>query len=173
MCKKLTPDVYVKSIYHIDFDKLKKKGITAIITDLDNTLVAYDQDYPCNQLQDWFASLQQHGFSVAIVSNNAPERVDKFAAALDVPAFPHAVKPRRRAFRKALELLDVSPGQAAVVGDQVFTDVLGGNRLGLFTILVVPVSKKDFFGTKITRKLELLVLRRLKLQGLTDSPDDP
>ncbi len=173
MCKKLTPDVYVKSIYQIDFNKLKKKGITAIITDLDNTLVAYDQDYPCDQLRDWFASLEQHGFSVAIVSNNAPERVGKFATALEVPAFPKAIKPRRKAFRKALDALGVDARQAAVVGDQVFTDVLGGNRMGLFTILVVPVSKKDFFGTKITRKFELLVLRRLKLQGLTDSPDDP
>lgn len=172
MLKKLTPDLYVKSIYHIDLQRLWQQGIRAIITDLDNTLVAWDDPLPGARLEQWVEQVQRHGFSVFIVSNNSPERVDKFARALGVPAISKAVKPRRGAFRTALDTLQVNPQQAAVVGDQIFTDVLGGNRLGLYTILVVPLSNKEFFGTKFARTLEILILRRLKLKGLTDSPDD-
>lgn len=173
MIKLLTPDVYVKSIYHIDLDKLKKKGITAIIADLDNTLAAWDDLLPGQKLVEWLAKVRDQGFKVFIVSNNKKARVDKFAEALGVPAIPKAIKPRRGAFRLALDTLGVTPQQAAVVGDQIFTDVLGGNRLGLFTILVIPVSGKEFFGTKFSRAMERMILRRLKLVGLTESPDDP
>jgi len=106
-------------------------------------------------------------------SNNSQDRVQKFAEAFGVPAISKAIKPRRGAFRIACDSLGVTPGETAVVGDQVFTDVLGGNRLGVYTILVVPVSEKEFFGTKIMRMMERFVLRKLKMRGLTDSPDDP
>lgn len=173
MLKILTPNLYVKSIYDIDLAKLSDRGIRAIITDLDNTLVAWDVPLPGTKLEQWFEQVKQHGFSVFIVSNNSPERVDKFAQALNVPAISKAVKPRRGAFRTALETLHVAPQEAAVVGDQIFTDVLGGNRLGLFTILVMPLSNKEFFATKFARTLEIMILRRLKVQGFTDSPQDP
>jgi len=170
--EKLTPDLYVKSVFHIDVDDLQRRGIRAIITDLDNTLVAWDDPLPNQRLLTWLKGVQSKGFSVFIVSNNSQERVRKFAEAFGVPAISKAVKPRRGAFRAACEFLGVEPEQAAVIGDQVFTDVLGGNRLGLYTILVVPVSGKEFFGTKIVRTMERFVLRRLKMRGLTDSPDD-
>jgi HAD superfamily phosphatase (TIGR01668 family) len=170
--KKLTPDLYVKSIYHIDLDDLQRRGIRAIITDLDNTLVAWDDPLPNQRLIAWLKGAQAKGFSVYIVSNNSRDRVQKFARAFGVPAISKAVKPRRGAFRAACEAMGVETREAAIVGDQIFTDVLGGNRLGAYTILVVPVSDKEFFGTKIMRMLERLVLRRLKAWGLTASPDE-
>ncbi|MGI6364905.1 MAG: YqeG family HAD IIIA-type phosphatase [Bacillota bacterium] len=172
MLKKLTPDLYVKSIYHIDLDDLQRRGIRAIITDLDNTLVAWDDPLPNQRLIAWLKGAQAKGFSVYIVSNNSRDRVQKFARAFGVPAISKAIKPRRGAFRTACEAMGVEPKEAAIVGDQVFTDVLGGNRLGAYTILVVPVSDREFFGTKIMRMLERLVLRRLKAWGVTDSPDE-
>lgn len=173
MFKKLTPDLYVKSVFHIDLDDLHKRGIKAIITDLDNTLVAWDDPLPNEKLLGWLKGVQGSGFSVYIVSNNSKERVRKFAEAFGVPAISKATKPRRGAFRTACDELGVKPEEAAVVGDQIFTDVLGGNRLGLYTILVVPVSGKEFIGTKFVRTIERFVLRSLKKRGLTDSPDDP
>ncbi|MTI94945.1 MAG: YqeG family HAD IIIA-type phosphatase [Firmicutes bacterium] len=172
MLEKFSPNLYVKSIYHIDLDKLWNRGIRAIITDLDNTLVAWDSPLPDQRLMEWLGMVQAKGFAVFIVSNNSRDRVDKFAKAVGIPAISKAIKPRRGAFRTALETLGVSATETAVVGDQIFTDVLGGNRHGLFTILVLPVSDKEFFGTKINRALEQMVLRRLKRRGLTDSPDD-
>lgn len=168
--EKLAPDYYVKSVYDLDLDALYARGIRAIITDLDNTLVSWDDPLPNAGLLEWLKKVQDKGFSVYIVSNNSQERVRKFAQAFGVPAISKAVKPRRRAFRMACEAMGVTLAETAVIGDQIFTDVLGGNRLGVFTILVVPVSDKEFIGTKIMRKLESLVLRKLKARGLTDCP---
>ena len=120
----------------------------------------------------WLKGVQAKGFSVYIVSNNSRDRVQKFARAFGVPAISKAVKPRRGAFRTACEAMGVKPQEAAIVGDQVFTDVLGGNRLGVYTILVAPVSGKEFVGTKFMRMLERVVLRKLKMLGLTDSPNE-
>lgn len=172
MLKKLTPDLYVKSIYHIDLEDLHRRGIKAIIADLDNTLVAWDDPLPDQRLIAWLKGVQAKGFSVYIVSNNSRDRVQKFARAFGVPAISKAVKPRRGAFRTACEAMGVKPQEAAIVGDQVFTDVLGGNRLGVYTILVAPVSGKEFVGTKFMRMLERVVLRKLKMLGLTDSPNE-
>jgi len=169
---KLTPDLYVKSVFHINLEELYQKGVRAIITDLDNTLVAWDDPLPNERLLGWLKGVQSRGFSVYIVSNNSSDRVEKFAEAFGVPAISKAIKPRRKAFRIACDSMGVTPNQTAVVGDQIFTDVLGGNRLGVYTILVVPVSDKEFFGTKIMRAFERFVLRKLKVRGLTDSPDD-
>ena len=92
------------------------------------------------------------------------------ARVLDVPAISKARKPSRRAFRQALATLGTTEKETAVVGDQLFTDVLGGNRLGLYTVLVMPLSKREFFGTKAIRSLERIVLRRLIRRGLVEKP---
>ena len=78
----------------------------------------------------------------------------------------HPVKPRRRAFRKALEELKLSVSDVAVLGDQIFTDVLGGNRMGLYTILVTPISDKEFIWTKLMRQFERLILKYLQRKNL-------
>ncbi len=166
MLNLLCPDIYLESIYQLDLSKLKKKGIKGIITDLDNTLIAWDENEIYPQLDDWFKILKEEGFKVCIVSNNSLERVSEFADIFGIPAIPKAVKPRRRAFRLAMEKMQLKPEEAAVLGDQVFTDVLGGNRLGLFTILVIPVSEREFIGTKVVRQAEKFVLKRLKNKGM-------
>jgi hypothetical protein len=170
--KILVPDIYVKSVYDLDLDELYAKGIRAIITDLDNTLVPWDDPLPNEGLLKWLTQVQNKGFSVYIVSNNSRERVQKFANAFGVPAISKAVKPRRRAFRIACQEMGVTLEETAVIGDQIFTDVLGGNRLGVFTILVVPVSDNEFFGTKIMRMLERFILRKLKVQATAGSNNE-
>jgi len=69
-----------------------------------------------------------------------------------------------------MDILETTPGETAVVGDQLFTDILGGNRLGLFTVLVIPMSKREFIGTKIVRMLEKVLLYRLAKKGVIDIP---
>lgn len=162
----LCPDVYLESIYELDLNKLKKKGIRGIITDLDNTLIAWNDDTIYPKLAEWFKILKEENFKVCIVSNNSRGRVKIFSDMLEIPAIPKAVKPRRKAFRVALDKMGLQPREAAVVGDQLFTDVLGGNRLGLFTVLVIPVSEREFIGTKIVRKVERWVLKKLQHKGL-------
>ena len=156
MLKKLTPDLYVKSIYHIDLDDRQRRGIRAIITDLDNTLVAWDDPLPNQRLIAWLKGAQAKGFSVYIVSNNSRDRVQKFARAFGVPAISTAIKPRRGAIRTACEAMGVEPKEAAMVGDQVFTESWG-NRLGL-TPSGGARRDKEFWTRSCA--LERLVLRR-------------
>ncbi len=161
----LYPRQYVNSVQQIDLKQLKEKGIKGIIADLDNTLVPWNEDAHYPEAVAWLQKIKEAGFSVCIVSNNHPRRGKTLAGIFSIPFIWQAVKPRRRAFRKALELMKIKPSQAAVVGDQVFTDILGGNRLGLYTILVRPLKKQEFIGTKIMRQVEKFILYNLRRKG--------
>lgn len=160
------PDLFVQTIYEIDFKALQHQGIKAIITDLDNTLVASDRPNATPELVNWLETLQSMGFRVIIVSNNRETRVSKFARPLNVPYIPTAKKPFNTPFRKALNRLEVTPDQTVVIGDQLFTDVLGGNLAGLYTILVVPVSQTEGLGTKLNRVFEKFVFHWMKTRGM-------
>lgn len=154
----LIPDQRLNDIFEIDPEYLHSLGIKGIITDMDNTLVPWSDRTVYPKLSAWFADLKERGFALFIVSNNSKDRGIQLARELDIPAIWYAVKPRRKAFRKALAQMNLSPAEVAVVGDQVLTDVLGGKRLGLHTILVTPISEKEFIWTKLTRMLERLLV---------------
>lgn len=162
----LRPAEYRRSIFAIDLDKLKRLGYRAIMLDLDNTLVRWNHPDPTPPLVEWLRRVRAMGFLPCIVSNNSGSRVSEFAAKLDIPFISNAVKPRRRGFREAMNLLGVQPGETVVVGDQIFTDILGGNRAGAYTILVVPIDPKEFFLTQLVRKVERRLLRHLHRKGL-------
>ncbi|MBC7217084.1 MAG: YqeG family HAD IIIA-type phosphatase [Candidatus Caldatribacterium sp.] len=154
------PRLFVDSLEDIDLGKLKDLGIRGLIVDLDNTLVAWGAfDLP-ERIVRWVERAKGEGFAICIVSNALEGRVAYFARHLAIPGISKAQKPRRGAFRVALETLGLQRNEVAVVGDQVFTDVFGGNRLGLFTILVRPISKREFITTRLGRFFERLILRR-------------
>lgn len=162
----LLPALYVESIYHIDLKKLKDRGIDTIITDLDNTLVPWVENKVNQELMDWLEALRQEGFKVCLVSNAVEKRIASFRAQMNLPGLSKARKPMRRAFLQALDMLGSTPQSTAMIGDQIFTDILGGNRLGLYTVLVVPLSKQEFIGTKIVRIFERWLLRHLVPEGM-------
>lgn len=154
----LRPDAEADSIYAIDPSALRARGIRGVILDLDNTIVPWGAwDVP-QALGPWIAAARAVGLRLCIVSNNAGARVAHLAAALDLPAVTGAWKPRRRALRRALGMMGTGPDATALIGDQVFTDVLGGNRLGLHTILVHPQSRREFPLTRITRLAERVLV---------------
>ncbi|MDR5658115.1 YqeG family HAD IIIA-type phosphatase [Serpentinicella sp. ANB-PHB4] len=157
--KLLTPHMYAESIFDINLEKLKEKNIKGLIIDIDNTLVAWDIKYANEKTTKWLQSLQKEGFKVCLVSNNTENRVVTFNEALKLPAIHRANKPRRKAFKKALKILETDIDTTAIIGDQIFTDILGGNRMGLFTVLVVPIVSKEFWWTNFVRKIERHVLR--------------
>jgi len=157
----LRPNVYVDAIGQISLEDLSNRGIKGVIVDLDNTLTEWNKDQIPPEIEGWLRVVREQGFGLCLVSNNAKTRVARVAECLDIPFVYKAGKPRRRAFRQAMDLLGTEPGSTAVVGDQIFTDVFGGNRLGLYTILVVPISRHEFIGTRMMRQLEWLVLRHL------------
>lgn len=164
--KYFLPDQYLQSVYHLNLNDLRKKNIKGIITDLDNTLIEWDRPEATPELLDWFRLVEQQGFQVTIVSNNKKERVGKVCAQANIPFIHSARKPLRKAFIKAQKKMKLPKEQVIVIGDQVLTDIFGGNRAGFHTVLVVPVSSSDGFLTKINRKIERRVLKRLKEKGL-------
>lgn len=159
MLSLLRPREYVASIYHIDLNRLWEMGIRGIVTDLDNTLVEWNAPAATPKLVAWTTALLDRGFQVCIVSNNDAARVSEFARPLGIPALHKARKPRRASFFEALRVLGTTPAETAMVGDQLFTDVLGGNRSGLYTILVAPIHRREFVGTRLVRVAERAVLR--------------
>lgn len=172
MFKSVIPDMYVPSIYQIDIVALQKKGITSFIVDLDNTLVEAACLEATPKLIKWLQNMQEVGFQVIIVSNNNKTRVSDFCQPLDIPFIYTAKKPLSQAFRKALKLLDTSKNETVVIGDQLLTDVLGGNRMGLYTILVAPMSvETEGFFTRINRKMERYFFRWMKKNGYLHRED--
>ncbi|WP_374713003.1 YqeG family HAD IIIA-type phosphatase [Symbiobacterium terraclitae] len=162
----LRPAEYHKSIFEIDLDKLRRMGKRAIMLDLDNTLVRWNDPTPTPALLDWLAEARAHGLQPCIVSNNRGARVREFASRAGVPFIGRAGKPRVKGFAEAMQRLGVTPGETVVVGDQIFTDVLGGNRAGAYTILVVPIDRREFIGTRLVRIIERRVLSYLQRRGL-------
>ncbi|GAF15401.1 LOW QUALITY PROTEIN: hydrolase [Bacillus sp. JCM 19045] len=165
MFSRLLPNQYVKSIYDIDLFSLKDRGIRAVITDLDNTLVEWHRAEATPEVKEWFAKLEETGLNVTIVSNNSEKRVKEFCDPEEKVFIHSAKKPRRKAFKRACKQMGVRTDEAVVIGDQIFTDVLGGIELALYTILVVPVTKTDDWMTKLNRRMERFVLRWMKKKG--------
>jgi HAD superfamily phosphatase (TIGR01668 family) len=154
----LAPDRWVSSVHAIDLDGLYASGVRMLLLDLDNTLLPRDTNVVPDELKAWAAGLRDRGFAVCLVSNNWHERVRIVAAELGFDLVDKAIKPLPFAFLKALSRAGARRSEAAVVGDQLFTDILGGRLLGMRTILVSPLSEMDLPHTLLLRRLEALVL---------------
>ncbi len=153
------PNEYVKSIFHVDYNALKKKGIRGIIFDIDNTLVPYDVKEPTKEIIELITNLRKQKIRVILVSNNTRIRVARFNQQLKLNTIHSAYKPRRLNIRQAIQRLKLKKSQVVIIGDQIFTDILGGNRTGIYTILVEPVSEKDEPITKIKRGIERKIIQ--------------
>lgn len=165
MYRKFLPSEFVKSVFDISPERLLEKGIRGIITDLDNTLVEWDRPDATPKLVSWLKSMKDAGIQVTIVSNNSELRVKSFADPLGIPFIYKARKPMGKAFIKALNTMDVKREEVVVIGDQLLTDVVGGNRIKLHTILVLPVAKSDGFFTRFNRLVERRIFKALKRKG--------
>lgn len=165
MLNLLAPCLAVNTLYDIELDELKQRGIRGIVFDLDNTIIPWNSSDLCPEVLAWLNDLVCQDFKLCLVSNNGNRRVRQIAGQCGIPFVARALKPSRTGFRQAAQVMNLSPEAIAVVGDQLFTDVLGGNRLGMFTIWVQPLTNQEFIGTKVTRQLEKLAICLLKATG--------
>ncbi len=154
------PEGYAVRLSHVSLDDLAARGFLGIIVDLDNTLVGYGQDHLAPEDAAWIAAARARDFRICLVSNNFNTRVRRIGAQLGVPAIPNALKPLPRGFAAALRVLGTAKRQTIVVGDQLFTDVLGAKFSGLHSILTEPLVAKDWLGTRVLRMLERALLGR-------------
>jgi uncharacterized protein len=162
----LRPNEYVPSIYDIHLDKLWQTGHRLILSDLDNTLVAWNYPEVSQELATWFRTAKAHGFEICIISNNKGPRVKLFAQRAGLDYIAAANKPKPDAFLQALKRFSRQASQTVMIGDQLFTDIQGGNRCGLHTILVLPIHPREWWGTRVVRIPERFAMRMLERGGL-------
>ncbi len=154
------PDGFAERLRAVSLDDLATRGFRGIIVDLDNTLVGYGHDRLDPADAAWIASARARGFGVCLVSNNFNGRVTRVGSELGVPSVPSALKPLPRGFLAALRILGTSKRETVVVGDQLFTDVLGAKLVGLHAVLTEPLVPHDWLGTRVLRMLERAILGR-------------
>ena len=155
----LYPKVYLNNVREITMDLLEKNHIKGLILDVDNTLIDYYQNLP-EETFSWCQDLKEKGIKMCILSNsNKKEKVKMVADKLNLPYRNFACKPFKSGFQKAMQVLKLKNTEIAVVGDQIFTDVLGANRMNMFSILVRPIEQKDIWITILKRPLENRIIR--------------
>lgn len=168
------PDEVVASVSEIQPESLKQQGIQAVLLDLDNTLVPWQKVDVPEAVRQWIEAMKSAGLRLCLVSNTRRRRrLGMLAKELGVAYVPKAFKPRRYGLRQALEQLQATPQQAVMIGDQIFTDVWGGNRMGMRTILVLPMERREFVGTKVSRLLERILLWGYRRAGVLKERREP
>lgn len=166
MIEKFKPDMYKQSVYDIDYKKLKKMGIKCLLFDLDNTIAPFDMEKPPRKLKDFIEKIKDMGFKIIIFSNACKNRIRPFKNKLEVDCAASAKKPSKKKYKKVLAQYKYSENEVAMIGDQIMTDILGGNKIGVLTILVDPIKQKEMFFTKINRILEKRIMKKLKKKNL-------
>lgn len=165
------PDKYVNSTYEIDFEAFYQEGYRGIIFDIDNTLVPHGMPADERAIA-LFARLKQTGYHVIMISNNKEPRVKMFCDAVDAPYIFKAGKPNPKNYKKACERMGTDETDTLFVGDQIFTDVWGANKAGIYSVLVKPIHPKEEIQIVLKRYLEKIVLffyqRAQKRRNLSD-----
>lgn len=154
------PDLYIPSVYQLPLLDLKKRGIKTLVFDIDNTISPYDIAEPDESLIAFFKELRAEGFRLCILSNNNKRRVRHFNKPLRALAVYRSNKPGISKLMRALKALGTAPSSAAMIGDQIFTDMFCGHRAGLYCIMTAPICKRDQLVTKVKRGAERVLMKQ-------------
>ena len=162
------PHRMVDSVQEVQVTELTALGVQGVILDLDNTLVRWHQEEMTEEITVWLEELKAAGMKLCILSNSVlGSRSQRIAERLGCDFVRQAAKPSRQGFRKAMQAMKTAPTVTAIVGDQMFTDILGGNRSGIYTIMVKPIHQHEFPYTRyVSRPPEKLLLGWFKRKGL-------
>lgn len=161
MLRLLTPDAHVARVTDVSLQLLRSWGVRGVALDLDNTIVPWHTEDLAPHIAAWVGELRAAGISFCLVTNNYSGTGQRVADALGgMPVVRAAMKPNPFAFGRALQRLGVPAREAVVVGDQLFTDVLGGKLVGTRAVYVEPIAQRAFITTKLMRLLERPLLAR-------------
>lgn len=160
----LKPDVKLDKITDITYEMLKKRGIGALILDVDNTMSTHHGMKLCDGLLEWISDMRLHGIKLLILSNSTKKRVEPFAKKIGLDYISLGLKPLFTGYVRSLKRLNAKRKYTAIVGDQIFTDVLGGNLCGITTILLTPIKPETSLRFRFKRKLERIVFKLYKIK---------
>jgi len=161
MIEKFKPTWLIEAIYQLTPEMLRKQKIKAVLADLDNTLIAWDNPNGTRELRNWLTIMKEDEISVLVVSNNTEKRVAKAVASLDIDFVSRSFKPFSRGLRLAQQKLNLDAKNMVMVGDQLLTDILAANCYGIRSILVRQLVESDALLTKFNRTFERRILRKL------------
>lgn len=150
----LLPKVIAPALTDVDGALLSRLGVELLMLDFDNTIVPYTTSVPTQEMERWLDWVKHSGVQVCVVSNSHKERVKVFCRHYGIDCITHARKPFSQGIRQCLERYGIPARQAALVGDQIYTDVLGANRMGVTSILVSAIHNHNFW-LKARHVLEL------------------
>lgn len=150
----LTPTLYAKRLFDITPEILEKLGASAVLLDIDNTLASYISHEPLEGAEAWVKEMSAEGFRLIIVSNNYAERVEPFAGKFPLPFISRAYKPLPAGYIKAAKELGLRRKDCVIIGDQIYTDIIGANLCGMKSILLEPIEIETSLSFRIRRKLE-------------------
>ena len=167
----LKPDIKLTRVTDISAELLAKYGIKALILDVDNTLSTHHGEVLTDGLEDWLQKMKKNGVKLVILSNSKQTRVEPFANKINLPFISMGLKPLPFKFSSARKLLGTKRRETAIVGDQIFTDTLGGNLYGVTTILLDPIKLESSKSFKFKRKIERAVYKIYRIKN-TEVEDD-
>ena len=160
MIQKCYPDYCVESVRQLDEQFYKTNNIKAVIFDIDNILVTHTTATPPRDILDYFSRLEQWGIKFAIASNNKKQRVEHFCRNLGIPYVYRAYKPRRTPLKKLAAQLGTPCENICLVGDQLFTDMFGANRVGFVSVLVTALGENETGFVSFKRVFEKMIMKK-------------
>ncbi len=161
MFLKYKPTWMLENIYQITPEQLKKHGIKAVLTDLDNTIIAWNNPDGTDELHKWIQEMKAAEIPVIVVSNNKAERIERVVNKLGLVSIARAMKPLAKGFRIAEKQLGLPKEAFVMIGDQLMTDIRGANGAKIRTILVQPIVETDAWNTRMNRAMERFVMKHL------------
>ena len=164
----LKPKIKLKRITDISLSILKKYDIDTLILDVDNTMSTHHGQVLTDGLSDWIDMMHKNNIGLIVLSNSKEQRVKPFAEKINLPYISLGLKPLPFGYFKALKKGGSKRKNTAIVGDQIFTDILGGNIVGVKTILLTPIKPEDEISFKIRRKIEKFLFKIYKIKDLEE-----
>ena len=159
----LRPNIKLDKITDISVDILKKYNITALILDVDNTLSTHHGQVLTDGLENWLENMRENNVKLTVLSNSTKKRLDPFAKKIGLDYISLGLKPLPFGYLRALKALGTKRKNTAIVGDQIFTDTLGGNFVGLNTVLLTPIKPETSLRFRFKRKIEKFLIKHLKI----------
>ena len=161
----LYPTVALRHVTDITVELLKKLGTDAILLDVDNTLAPPTSKIPYKGVQEWINTVKAAGIHIVICSNNYKKRILPFAQSVGLDCVAMSMKPFPCGFNRAKRKLREKPQSVLVVGDQIYTDVLGANLAGMKSVLLLPRSEEHGWSIRLRRKMEANKRKKIRLYG--------
>lgn len=163
------PDLYIENYQQLNIEKLKERGIRFLLCDVDNTLVAFDDPDSNHEVHRFIESLKEHGITVVLMSNNFAFRTERFGRDLGVEKiYSFSCKPFPFTYWKAMRDYHMTRKETAILGDQLFTDILGGYLAGIYTVLTHPIVDRERIDTRILRFFEKIMYNYYKKKNIME-----